>query len=82
MTEKFYARAWTRGDDVYTLNTDSRPITYSSFTGWSDYIIDLEIAGPYMDAGIVLPQLSYGPSGLTSDTLSIVVTNVSPGIPA
>lgn len=82
MTEKYYARAWTRGDTVYTLNTNSGPITFDTFTGWSDFIIDFEIYGPYTDAGIILPQLSYGPSGLTSDTLSIVVTGTRPGIPA
>ncbi len=81
MTMKYYARVWVRDNAVYTVNAMQGPITFDTFTGWADEIIDLEIAGEYEDAGILLAAMSYGQNGLLVAGRNATVTATRAGNP-
>lgn len=76
---KFYGRAWVRDGAVYTLHTDSLPITVDAFTGWSDQIIDFEIMGSYALAGDVLPHLSVYENQIASTQYNVLQTGLREG---
>lgn len=79
MSEIFYGRAWIRDGLIYTINTSMTYLSFDTFSDWSDEVIEFEISGQYIQADEVLQQLKYD-GILQSDILSIVITNVRPGI--
>lgn len=81
MTLKYYARVWVRDGAVYTVNAMQGPITFDTFTGWADEVIDLEIQGAYEHAGILLEAMYYGPNGLIVGGRNATVTDTRPGNP-
>lgn len=77
----YYARVWIRNDAVYCMHTDVNAITADVFTGGSDEIIDIEVQGSYEHADVLMPLLTYSPTGLICTQRLITIMNNRIGMP-
>lgn len=76
---KYYARLWLRDGDIFGIHSNTHPIVGESFTGWSDEIIDLEIAGEYQDAADLRERITLTNGNIIG--AGVTETARHPGIP-
>lgn len=76
----YYAKVWTRGADVFCVQTDSVLTEHKSFNDWSDKVYHILIDGEYAMADIVTPLLKVSNGTLVSEELSFAILSKEDGI--